>query len=90
MEAAQRFVQPRAEKAFGSLASRALPSLAAGANLPSAAKGGISSRKQIVRVHRGEKIVAKKAVGPLIKLMKKRGVGLPLNRIRAIRKDGGR
>lgn len=62
---------------FGGMGSGAARSA-----IPSAAKGGIS-KGGLTRVHNKELIVSRKTVKPLIKLMKKSGVALPLNAIRA-------
>jgi hypothetical protein len=51
--------------------------------LGSAAKGGIKRGTGLARVHNKELVVPKKSVVPLIKLMKKKGVALPISAIRA-------
>jgi hypothetical protein len=53
------------------------------AGVPSMAEGGRVARSGRVRVHKGELVVKKKAVKPLITLLKKSGVALPLSAIRA-------
>jgi hypothetical protein len=48
-----------------------------GGAMPSAAKGGLMRRKGKVRVHNKE-LMIKKGTGSLIKLMKRKGVAVPL------------
>jgi hypothetical protein len=69
---------PNRGAALKSIGGRLLQS-----GIPSMAKGGRVGRSGKVRVHKGELVVKKQAVKPLITLLRKSGVALPLSAIRA-------